>query len=143
MTWQADLEPCTYLTKTPTEQLLAVGWLSSHKPYPTGRTPKEVYDRLIELARDPWSPSTSMGSHECDLCQFTGEAFASANIFIPAGDCLFAAPALIVHYVNAHHYRPPDVFCDAVLACPAMRSREYRDALAKLGAASILRGTSA
>jgi hypothetical protein len=32
---------------------------------------------------------------------------------------LFAAPTLIVHYVDAHRYRPTDAFIDAVLRTKA------------------------
>jgi hypothetical protein len=32
------------------------------------------------------------------------------------GDRRYAAPTLIVHYVAAHGYRPPDEFVDAVMA---------------------------
>jgi len=35
------------------------------------------------------------------------------------------APALVIHYVEAHGYTPPDAFVQAVLACPPQGSREY------------------
>jgi hypothetical protein len=39
------------------------------------------------------------------------------------------APELIVHNIAAHWYKPPDVFIEAVLACPDMRSMEYKKAI--------------
>jgi hypothetical protein len=44
-------------------------------------------------------------------------------------DKIYVCPELITHYVNAHYYKPPEVFCDAVLACPAMGSLEYKRSL--------------
>jgi hypothetical protein len=137
---QRDLEPCTVLPVPGGVQLLAVGWLSREQPFPTGPTPRDVYDRLCEFCRDPWQPLLTAGVHTCDLCQFEGEAHGAANLFIPAGERLLVAPELIVHYVNAHHYQPPEEFCAAVLACPPMRSPEYRRALAGCHAVSLLRG---
>jgi hypothetical protein len=37
---------------------------------------------------------------------------------------------MVSHYVDAHRYRPPDVFVQAVLACPAPGTIEYTGAVA-------------
>jgi hypothetical protein len=69
------------------------------------------------------------GSHTCDLCMYEGEAKSASNLFIPGDGFLFVCPELIVHYMNAHAYAPPQKFCQAVLACPPMRSVEYLKAV--------------
>jgi hypothetical protein len=142
MPWQPDLKPCTALPVVGGEQLLAVGWLSREHPFPTGPTPRAVYERLREFINDPWQPFVTPGSHNCELCQFDGEACGSANLFIPAANVLYVAPELVVHYINAHFYRPPEVFCAAVLACPAMRSPDYRQALLACHAVSMLKAAT-
>ena len=38
---------------------------------------------------------------------------------------MYVAPQLIVHYIDAHDYRPPGVFCAAVEACPPLGSAAY------------------
>lgn len=38
---------------------------------------------------------------------------------------LDSTPELILHYVDAHEYCPPQPFLDAILACPPMRSTAY------------------
>jgi hypothetical protein len=40
--------------------------------------------------------------------------------------------------MNAHHYRPPEAFCRAVLACPPMRTMAYRRALLAAGGPGFL-----
>jgi hypothetical protein len=78
-----------------------------------------------------------MGLHECDLCLYQGVA-DNLNLFIPSGNVVLVAPAMVAHYMNAHGYRPPDEFCAAVLACPPMRSVPYLKAL-MAGARTFMR----
>lgn len=43
----------------------------------------------------------------------------SAEIWVPGREgCIYAAPTLIVHYVEAHEYLPPPEFIEAVLRDP-------------------------
>jgi hypothetical protein len=135
--WFPDLSPCTYFPSD--AALSAVGWLERGKPYPVGDVDARVYVALVAMRRDPWQPFVSGGPHACDLCKFEAEATGAANLFVPAGGVIYACPELIVHYVNAHGYAPPDVFCQAVLACPPMRSMPYLRAIAAAGGARLLR----
>ena len=57
----------------------------------------------------------------------------ATNIWVPAGDRIFVAPSLILHYIDAHGYRPPDAFIDAVRQCPPQRSPEYEKAMFTAG----------
>jgi hypothetical protein len=45
---------------------------------------------------------------------------------------VYASPTLIYHYVEAHHYKPPDEFLRALRDGPKPPSPEYFDLLAKL-----------
>ena len=123
-----DLSPCTYLPVI-ADHILAVGWLETIGSFATGPTPTEVFERLSAFIRDPWQPFVAMGKHGCTLCQHTSEQQGSANPFIPCRSKIYVCPELITHYINAHYYQPPSVFCDAVLACPPMKSMEYKRAL--------------
>ena len=60
-----------------------------------------------------------------------GVALGASNLFVPTSEVLFVAPSLVVHYIDAHQYRPPDSFLDAVDGCAEMRSLEYLRALAR------------
>jgi hypothetical protein len=90
--------------------------------------PKPFFRKLAQLCADPWQPVVSAGAHACELCQFDAPQF-SANVFVPHAGKIYAAPVAVVHYVAAHWYCPPQVFIDAVLACPHMTSMEYKKAL--------------
>lgn len=136
--WFEDLTPCTYFAAD--TKLVAVGWIERGKPYVTGHMDRGVYDALVEMRKNPWQPFVSMGSHECELCQFEGE-HGSANLFVPANGVIYVSPELIVHYVNTHSYTPPEVFCRAVLACPPMRSMAYLKAIKECGGARMLRSS--
>lgn len=139
--WFEDLSPCTLFPAD--VGLVAVGWLERGRPYATGAVDRRVHDALVAMRRDPWQPFVGAGSHGCDLCQFEPEARGSANLFIPADGSIYVCPELIVHYLNAHGYAPPDVFCRAVLACPPMRSMQYLQAINQCGGARLLRPPAA
>ena len=49
----------------------------------------------------------------------------------------YAAPALIYHYVEAHHYKPPEGFLRALREGPKPESAEYAELLRKSGAAEL------
>jgi hypothetical protein len=136
----ADLTPCDYFGSEAANALFFVGWLSRDAEFNRGQTPAGVYERLKEFALDPWQPIAAGGSHGCELCQHSPEARGSANLFIPSGEKIYVTPELIVHYINAHQYLPPDEFCAAVLNCPAMRSMAYKRLLLKSGWNSQLLG---
>jgi hypothetical protein len=102
MAWFADLEPCGYFV---VDSVIAVGWLEQGRPFATGPVAKEVYARLVELAKDPWQPLATAGGHHCDLCLYEGPR-GSSNLFVPGDGKVFVCPELVTHYMNAHCGRP-------------------------------------
>ena len=81
------------------------------------------------------------GIHECNFCHanpwpllpvhenpsliIEGKTFfmGSWELWLPGpGDTVFASPALIIHYVDAHEYRPPEEYIAAVMHDDAMRN---------------------
>jgi hypothetical protein len=63
------------------------------------------------------------------------------NLFVPGVDCVYVAPSLIAHYIQAHRYSPPNEFVDAVLRCPEMHSQEYLHARRTLPREEFIRWT--
>src|SRR5688572_5505169 len=118
MAWFEDNSPCDYFGAEPASVLRAVGWLERGKPFSIGTVNRRIYEKLTELCKDPWEPIACAGSHACDLCQFAPEAHGAKNVFIPATGFLYVCPELILHFINAHKYAPPQEFCEAVLICP-------------------------
>jgi hypothetical protein len=130
MTWFDDLSPCDYFGPEFAEYLTAVAWLDDAHPITTGQVGQSVYDRLIEFARDPWHPPAvpiTVGVHQCELCLYD-RPVGKGNLFIPSESTLYVCPELVVHYMSAHRYRPPEEFCDAVRRCADMGSMDYMTA---------------
>ena len=119
-------------------KLVAVGWLQRGKPFSTGQVDQAVYEYLLEMRRYALPSLMYLGVHRCDLCGSGGAARGNANLFVPGKGSLYVAPELIVHYMNAHSYAPPQEFCRAVLACPPVRSREYTEAVSQFDAIGLL-----
>jgi len=137
MTSIADLSPCHYLPLD-CAVLVAVGWLGEDSKFACGSVSPEFFDKLKRLCVDPWQPVVAAGWHSCELCQFDAPHF-SDNVFVPYQGQIFVAPVAIIHYIAAHRYLPPQVFIDAVVACPPMRSMEYKKALLSNGGRSLVK----
>jgi len=138
MAWIQDLSPFDYLGIEGAHSLRAVAWLEREQPFPVGEVPPPVYTRLKELLRDSWEPFAFMGVHDCSLCRFEPEAAGNRNLFVPGEDAIYVCPELITHYINAHGYCPPDVFCDAILRCPNTRTMDYKRQLLASGGRVLL-----
>jgi hypothetical protein len=136
-----DLERCTYLPLD-CDMLLAVGWLGKDADFEKGTVAQDFYQKLKKLCANPWQPVATAGVHECELCQFDPPHF-SANVFVPYKGKIYAAPVGIVHYVAAHRYRPPQVFVEAVLACPLIDTMDYKKAILANGGRSLVGRSSA
>jgi hypothetical protein len=139
MTFFSDLSECSYFEPR-LRNLTAVGWLEVGHAYATGTAPDTFVSRLAELAVTAWQPFLFPGLHLCDMCEQPDAstvykrhgrtiALGSTNIFVPHAARVFVSPTMILHYIDAHRYVPPQVFIDAVAACPPMGSADYLDAL--------------
>lgn len=143
MTHIPDLLPCNYfdLPLPDPDRLVAVGWLHPNYEYSRGDVARDFFDALFRLLSDPWQPVSFPGFHACEFCTFSGGPrtlelgtigevpIGWANLFVPANGCIYAAPSTIIHYIDAHQYRPPLEFQKAVMDCPRMRSIEYLKAI--------------
>lgn len=151
MTYYPDQSNCSYFECNQPEKLIAVGWLDPVEPFIQGPLSADVFKKLTELLVNPWQPGIAMGRHECGFCRFSGGPavfrldnfevqLGASNVFIPADGFLYAAPSLILHYIDSHGYSPPEDFQRAVLACPPMRSVDYLRAVLRNGPEGFARG---
>ncbi len=106
MTWFADLTPYVY-SGISFPGTLNIGWLE--RDYEVGPTSETFRTRLRQLCSEKQVNRTA-GWHFC--CHCTGSA--EVHIRAPNGQ-VYAAPSLVLHYVEVHNYRPPDEFIEAVL----------------------------
>ncbi len=139
MTHYIDLSSCDYFGPAD-GRLLAVGWLELGRPLERGRVTGEFFEAFARLAANAWQPFVHAGRHACQWCVFSGGpaevrvgdltvAVGATNVFVPAEQAMYVAPSLLLHYMDAHEYAPPEVFQRAVIACPTMRSMDYLKAL--------------
>jgi|ERR1051325_1509693 hypothetical protein len=132
-----DLQPCKYFPLD-CEALIAVAWLGRDSEFAKGPVSQDFFEKLGELCREPWQPVASAGFHSCELCQFDPPRFYT-NVFVPHQGKIFVAPVAVLHYIAVHWYQPPSVFVSAVLACPAMKSMEYKKAILANGGRNLVK----
>jgi hypothetical protein len=111
-------------------ELVSVGWLDGAVAFPVGRVPQAVLDRVKYLCVFDRIAITR-GFHLCDIGQCAGlppypppmasidgrEAILGSSeirVAAPGGKLVYAAPNLIVHYMEEHGYLPPKEFLDAI-----------------------------
>jgi hypothetical protein len=130
MAWYPDLGTVTQIDRG--AHVRAVGWLSAAQPFPLGDVSTECLGRLLVFARH-WQASVkalgwgiSMGWHDCEWCS---GATATGNFGVPRRGLLYVAPQMLPHYIEVHHYRPPDQFLVALMESPVPGSAEYQCAV--------------
>lgn len=127
--------------------LRSIGWLEPEHEYTRGAVAASDLRRLCELAVDPWMPAVAGGFHYCGFCGFAGEfeyqglklsGLGWSNLYVPDGERIYDAPSMIVHYIDAHGYAPPEEFLEAVRKCPEMNSPEYEQLILASGGKRLM-----
>ncbi len=113
-----------------------VGWLDNIHAYPKGAVDARLIEKMKLLASKPLQ--LYRGMHICELCaeppdlvkttlpnrvvldpncswaRWVHQRSGNGEIRVSGGGIVFAAPVLIVHYIEAHSYLPPTQFLKAV-----------------------------
>lgn len=144
MSWFNDLAPCDYFGPEHAAGLKAVGWLEEGREFRSGKADPRFVHKLVLLLGEPSPLDRQTDPHYCSLCAFSrgpsefrlwqspgmpAVPLGNRNLCVPGAGCLYVAPSLILHYVDAHQYAPPEEFVKAVLECPPTRSQEYLKAV--------------
>ena len=137
MTWYADDRECDFFGAEYSSSIRAIGWLDQAQRFETGTTDESVFKSLQVLFQSPYAPFVSPGVHICNLCQYAG-AIGNTTLLVPGDGVLYVCPELILHYVSAHWYKPPELFCQAVLECPPLNSIEYKKRLLANGGRKLV-----
>jgi hypothetical protein len=135
MSYFRDLSPYSY-GHHPHPGVVHVGWLDATHPYPKGRVDTRLLEKMRLLASKP--VELYRGFHICELCleppglvkavlpnrvvidpdcswaKWCAQRRSNGEIRVESGGVVFAAPVLIVHYIEAHEYAPPPQFLLAV-----------------------------
>jgi hypothetical protein len=113
-----------------------VGWLDDIHPFRKGTVDARLIKKMKLLASKP--VQLYRGKHICELCaeppdlakttlanrtvldpncswaRWVYERSSNGEIRVSGDGIVFAAPVLIVHYIEAHNYLPPTQFLKAV-----------------------------
>jgi hypothetical protein len=125
-----DLTPYTYGSTPPVDSIVNIGWLSREHGFATGLAPREFLTALARLTDSP--VNLYRGRHYCEFCptpmvtmsdrgptlvEPPSAIWGNREIRVPA-DCgrIYVAPKLVLHYVEAHGYLPPEEFMNACVA---------------------------
>ncbi len=125
-----DLSSYSYCVRHPVVQVANIGWLEREQPFQTGAVDAMVC-LLLEEYYEALRANKMRGIHGCSLCscessepsiQVKGKRvlLGASELWVPGvAGRVFAAPDLIIHYLQSHSYRPPTEFITAVLSLPS------------------------
>jgi hypothetical protein len=134
VTYFKDLSPYVYFTRDEPSKAspLNIGWLGSKVPFEKGVTSQAFRDKLLKFCADEYIVLIALGFHACEFCGMDmGDwyetqkekydkaqcaSIGNGEIRVQGKSAVYAAPALIYHYVVKHDYKPPDEFIEAILA---------------------------
>jgi hypothetical protein len=139
MTYFPDLAPYAYGNRAH-PGVVHVGWLDDIHPFTKGPVDPLLVEKMKMLAATP--VELSRGKHLCEVCVEPPDVVKTSKSLVPGGvkvldlNCTwykwaaprmsngeirvssagitFAAPILIVHYIEEHGYLPPACFLEAV-----------------------------
>lgn len=142
MAYFPDLSPYAY-GYTKHTGVAHIGWLSDLHPFLRGVVAPHLIEKLRKLATNP--VELYRGYHLCELCPQPDSPVIAASqtatkVIVPGGPydiwmkcrrsngeirvslygVTYAAPVLIVHYIEEHHYLPPAEFLEAVEAAESL-----------------------
>jgi hypothetical protein len=117
--------------------VLHVGWLDGVHAFPKGYVDRRLVEKLKFLATKP--VELYRGKHLCEVCvqpeeliktyfpnrgklvdpespwaKWTAQRSSNGEIRVASGGITYAAPVLIVHYIEEHGYLPPAQFLEAI-----------------------------
>lgn len=104
-----------------------MGWLDPLAPFPIGVPDNALIEKLFFLA-DTQAANVMRILGRCVLCGAEvypalatreNQILGCAEIWVPSildPSRVLAAPDLIIHYIEVHHYQPPEEFIKSVAA---------------------------
>jgi hypothetical protein len=101
-----------------------VGWLNLASSIPLGGVSVEMLSKLKEIVTgngifnpivEPIRESPLCQTcGDLDLRNAKGQRLANSELWIPAGETIYASPIAILHYIEVHNYRPPNEYIEAI-----------------------------
>lgn len=131
-----DLSTYSYHLSFPLEGVRCVGWLDADHEYAIGHSPEWLAEQLRLFTQHRSQTfdvhvNVMRGIHPCNLCgeriqiitkDGRSQPLGMSEIWIPCNPGWFAAPSLVIHYIEEHRYMPPSTFMEAVQSLRTDRS---------------------
>ena len=127
--YNKDLQRYNYRLPYELDGVFMVGWLDPFHDYPHGPVRTELVDKLWSMIRRR-TKSFDLHVHvirgivPCVFCneeihanpesRYHFQPLGMSEIWIPYRSGWYAAPTMVVHYIDQHDYHPPRVFLDAI-----------------------------
>lgn len=131
-----DLTEYSYYQNRPLKNVFNIGWIDEKNSYAQGEIEQSFKEKLqsVIVGNKAFNAHVNKirGIHPCNLCgadsiklySRTGSCvmLGSSEIWVPSKESYFAAPSMILHYIEDHNYRPPKEFIKAVLSIDLNRT---------------------
>ncbi len=117
VTFIPDLnERVYYPAKQDVERVVrAIGWLGDSVPR-TGSIPSLVLEALKYFRKAHRREDTLLGWHTCEICGLDEFNEGRGEFFIDVNGVRYVMPQMLIHYIEAHSYRPPGAFVEKLEA---------------------------
>ncbi len=89
---------------------LLIGWVGD-EVLSSGKVADEILTKLEWAYEHRTLNQGCLGLHDCEICNQNSDG---GEILIMDGDTSYIAPKMLLHYIKAHSYLPPQEFLDAV-----------------------------
>ena len=111
------------------EGIKNVGWLDGE--FPQASASKEFIDKLKVYGEQKFIVRRTRGWHSCPYCPAGKKPASSTSEIRVVGEKgeVYASPFMIIHYMEAHDYCPPQEFWEAVMHGPEPGSEKYKAAI--------------
>jgi hypothetical protein len=105
---------------------LAIGWLRRDTNFATGSVAPDFLEKLALHCQAEYRVCETRAARLCPLCNQAVPGFGTGEIRVIGADDIYAAPDLVLHFVEVHAYRPPAAFVGAVRQGPPPTAPEHR-----------------
>jgi hypothetical protein len=122
-----DLSNYQYNLAFELEKVKNIGWLEKPHPFNEGSVDVAFLKKLFQIIKHK-EFNIYRGVQSCYFCMHDGFIYGvleNEDIFLGHGeiwvpsitqDSIYASPTLMYHYIEKHHYLPPQDYIDSVMA---------------------------
>lgn len=108
-----DMSPRPYPELNGLVEVVSIGWLDTSHTIPAAAHHPVILEAIRARLALIEVEHVGLGVHTCPFCKMEGTG--EYRFYNPQKRRGYVAPALFFHYMDEHHYAPPQEFIQAVL----------------------------